>query len=314
MIGISYGAISQLFTAQLDPPASRRSRRSRRSTHWRRRCTPAASSTPASRSPGPSSASRTRSRPARTAARRGLYADRRRRPDLRGQPGPARRGGRPAGRDQRCQRVLQPQVADPLDPVTFVNKINGADVHGLPVGRRADRRTLRRSGPALHRHESEVVHVHERRPHRLARSVHVRPLVRLLRAVRRPPGADRPRGVDPSGRAGHLPEAMGSTTRIRHAAPRPDPDSIPTYQAALAAFEKLPRSGCCSTTVPGPRRNRTNRPPAIRTRASSSRSRRSRSLGRPRKLLVPRPGRHAHQPAAVGRASTPTPPTPTRSR
>ena len=38
MIGISYGAISQLFTAQTRPRASRRSRHSRRSTQRLRRC------------------------------------------------------------------------------------------------------------------------------------------------------------------------------------------------------------------------------------------------------------------------------------
>ena len=52
---------------------------------------------------------------------------------------------------------------------------------------------------------AEVVHVHQRRAHRLARSRHVQPLVRLPAAVRRAPGADRERGDPARGRAGHLP-------------------------------------------------------------------------------------------------------------
>ncbi len=82
-----------------------------------------------------------------------------------------------------------PAVADPLDPMTFVHRITVPVVPRLPVGRRADRRPLRRPRPALHRHAARVVHVHQRRPHRLAGPGDVQPLVRLPGALRRPPPA-----------------------------------------------------------------------------------------------------------------------------
>ena len=120
------------------------------------------------------------------------------RPDLQGQPGPARRGGRPDGEDPR-QRPLRaggrrPAVADHVR-----EQDQGADVHGLPVDRRADGRPLPRPRRALHRHEPQVVHVHERHARRLARPGDVRPLVRLPRAVRGAAGADPELGGDPRG-------------------------------------------------------------------------------------------------------------------
>ncbi|MGZ4341118.1 MAG: CocE/NonD family hydrolase [Solirubrobacteraceae bacterium] len=67
MMGISYGAISQLFTAQLDPPDLEAISPLRRSTRRRRPCTPAASSTRGSPSRWRSSASRRPSLPGPTA-------------------------------------------------------------------------------------------------------------------------------------------------------------------------------------------------------------------------------------------------------
>ena len=63
MMGISYGAISQLFTAQLDPPISRRFRRSRPSTPQLRPCIRVASSTAGSPSHGHSSGKRRQNPP-----------------------------------------------------------------------------------------------------------------------------------------------------------------------------------------------------------------------------------------------------------
>ena len=82
----------------------------------------------------------------------GDEADRRRRSDLRGQPGAARRGHEPDGKDQG-QRDLQPAGRRSARPGHVREEDQRADVHGLPVGGRADRRALRRSGAALHRHE-----------------------------------------------------------------------------------------------------------------------------------------------------------------
>ncbi len=95
----------------------------------------------------------------------------------------------------RANAHYVPAIADPLAPVTFVHKIHVPCLRRLPVDRRADRRALRRSRPALHRHPSRVVHVRQRHPQRLARSRDLQPLVRLPRAVRRPaaPRCSRPR-------------------------------------------------------------------------------------------------------------------------
>ncbi len=102
-----------------------------------------------------------------------------------------------------------------------------------------------------HRHQPQVVHVHQRRPHRLARPGHLRPLVRLPGAVRRPPGADHEPGR--SSRA-----ARRCSTSRRWACPRPtchaarrtrSSSSRPT-RARWPRSRRCPRSGCCSTTAP----------------------------------------------------------------
>ena len=80
-------------------------------------------STTASRSPGPNSASRTPNRPVRARSGMGVRTGPGRRSDVRGQSGPPRRGGEPDGED-RANSTYNPAVADPLDPVTFVNNIN----------------------------------------------------------------------------------------------------------------------------------------------------------------------------------------------
>ena len=198
------------------------------------------SSTPASRSRGRSSARRRPSPPGRTAVSRGRTSRSRGRHDVRGQPGAARRGGRPDAED-RGQRALRPDGRRSARPDHVRQQDQGAGVHGLPVGGRADGRTLPRSRPALHRHDAEVVHLHQRRAHRLARSGHLRPLVRLPGAVRRPPGADRERGGHPGRRAGHLPGGDGASRRPTSVTLPADPIQLePTYEAALAAFEQLP--------------------------------------------------------------------------
>ena len=75
----------------------------------------------------------------------------------------------------KAELDLQRDGRRPARPGHVRQEDQGADVHGLPVGGRADRRALRRPRTALHGHEPQVVHVHQRRPRRLARSVHVQP-------------------------------------------------------------------------------------------------------------------------------------------
>ena len=221
----------------------------------------AASSTPASRSRGRSSA-RQEAEPAGPEQRPavGVPADPGRRSDVPGQPGAARRGGQPDGQDRR-QRALHPAGRRPARPDHVRQQDQGAGVHGVPVGGRADGRPLPRPRPALHRHEAEVVHVHQRRPRRLARSGHVRPLVRLPRAVRRPPGADRQPGGDPGRGAGDLPVGDGAPGhRRRHAAGRPDPGRSRPTSPRSPRSRSCPRSGSCSTTAPARRRPGARRP------------------------------------------------------
>ena len=163
-----------------------------------------------------------------------------------------------------------PKVADPLAPITFVNKIN---VPVFMACQWTDEQTgghCPTSGEALHRHPAQVVHVHQRHPRRLARSGDLQPLVRLPPALRRPAGADHQLGGDPRRRAGDLPggdgdpggddaarsdssaaDLRGGEGRIRAAQADPDPvrqrrRRLPARPAAsrLRAFVlELPHPG-----------------------------------------------------------------------
>ena len=88
-------------------------------------------------------------------------------------------------------QYYKPKVADPLAPVTFVHKI---DVPVFMACQWTDEQTgghCPTLAGAVHRHRPQVVHVHQRGPHRLARPGDLQPLVRLHRALRRA-------GEDPS--------------------------------------------------------------------------------------------------------------------
>ena len=92
----------------------------------------------------------------------------------------------------RANNYYRPKVADPLSPATFVHKIN---VPVFLACQWTDEQTgghCPNSREPLHRHEPQVVHVHERRPHRLAGPGHVQPLVRLPADLRRPARAAAP--------------------------------------------------------------------------------------------------------------------------
>ena len=102
-----------------------------------------------------------------------------------------------------------PKVADPLAPVTFVHKIN------VPVFLACQWTDEQTGGhcptlaDALHRHEPQVVHVHQRHAHRLARPGDVQPLVRLPRALRRAAEAPTLSPARQGARAGGLPDGDG---------------------------------------------------------------------------------------------------------
>ena len=170
----------------------------------------------------------------------GLRTDPGRRPDLRGQPGPARRGGEPAGKDQR-KLDLQPVGGRPARPGHVRQQHQRADVHGLPVGGRADRRPLRRSGPALHRHDAASGSRSPTAP-TSTRSIRTR-----TTGCTTSWSCTSPTRRRSSTRRSCMPRPRSSTTK-RWGCPKTDvvtlpPDPIqeqPTYESALAAFEALP--------------------------------------------------------------------------
>ena len=124
MMGISYGAISQLFVSQLDPPALEA-------------ISPLSTidATASTLYPGGIlntgfavawAEQRQAERRAGRAQQRtglGLPADPRRRHDVCSQPGPPWRSDQPACPRSTPTRYYNPAVANPLDPDTFVNKI-----------------------------------------------------------------------------------------------------------------------------------------------------------------------------------------------
>ena len=191
MMGISYGGISQLFTAATQPPdlaaiSPLSVIDSTQTTlypggilntgfalEWakeRVHDAEAGGRRPAARH-GPTSGSRKATRPAR----------------------PTRRC---TPRRSTCSRRSKktdhydPEVADPLVAGHLRRQDRRADLHGLPVDRRADRRPLPDPRRALHRHDRKVVHLHQRHPRRLARPGDLQPLVRLPPALRREAAAD----------------------------------------------------------------------------------------------------------------------------
>ena len=296
MMGISYGAISQLFTAQLDPPDLEA-------------ISPLSTIDATATTLYPGGILNTGFAVA--------WAEQRQQEAAAGGPqGHASRTPTTQIKngDQTCKpnQVLHgeaanllakieanshynPSVADPLDPITFVNKIN------VPVFMACQWEDEQTGGhcPDLAQHftgtKQQVVHVHQRRARRLARPVHVRPLVRLPGAVRRPPGADRQPGGDPRGRARSIYQAaMGLPQSDADTLPSDPIQQEPTYQSALAAFEALPAIRVLFDNGAGDVAHRAAdaRRPVPRVRAVVL------ELPDPRHdraLLVPRAGRHAQR-------------------
>ncbi len=208
-------------------------------------------------------------RAARVARRRpalGLSADPERRRDLQGQPGPPSGGREPAPQGPR-ERPLQAEGRRPALPGHLRRPDQGADLHGLPVDRRADRRALPDPGFEVHRHQPQVVHVHERHPRRLARPGDLQPLVRLPEALRRQASADQQLRRDPGRRPGHLPGGHGHLRGDAAAGPDPAPADLPGGAAGVRGDEAGPGH------VRQRRRpqSRDSRSPASRSRSRASR-------------------------------------------
>ena len=136
----------------------------------------------------------------------------------------------------RANSHYVPSVANPLDPVTFVHKIKVPVYLACQWTDEQVGGHCRGPRPALHRHRAEMVHVHQRRPYRFARSGDVHPVVRLPRAVRRAGGAEAV-GDREGVRADCVPGGDGNSRS--DAAQRPDSDRT-ELRRALAAFQRLP--------------------------------------------------------------------------
>ena len=164
----------------------------------------------------------------------------------------------------RANDTYRPKVADPLSPITFVDKIKVPTFMACQWTDEQTGRPLPDARLALHRDGQEVVHVHERHARRLARAGDVQPLVRLLDAVRREAGADAEPGWQsaPPRRSSTTPRWASTGRRCR---PTRSRRSRPT-RARSRRSRRSTRSGSCSTTAPAAI-------PASRTPASSNRSR-----------------------------------------
>ncbi len=324
MMGISYGAISQLFTAQLDPPALEA-------------IAPLSTidSTITTLYPGGilntgfavswAAERQHDAEPAGPTTGQSWAYKRIQQGDqiCKQQPVAARRGAEPDQEGSR-QRALPALRRRPARSRDLRAQDQGGGVHGLPVGGRADRRSLPRPRPALHRHGPQVVHVHQRCSRRLARPRDVHALVRLPVAVRRASRAEQNAGLVEIAAPFFYSEGMDLSNGL---VLPPDPiQQIPTYQAALAAYEQLPsvRVLFDNGSIPDvgsqhdPRRSRR----AIPTPASSSPSRPSRSpapsprrgTSGPVARLPPVPPRRRRSTTSPGtRRRSPRPTTPHRT-
>ncbi len=121
----------------------------------------------------------------------------------------------------RDERPLRARGRRPGVPDHVRRQDQRPGLHGLPVHRRADGRALPDARQAHDRHRQEVVHVHERHARRLAVSRDLQPPLRLPRALRGAGGADHQVGADPGHRSPGLPG--GVRDRRHDAAARPDP-------------------------------------------------------------------------------------------
>ena len=294
-MGISYGGISQLFTAATQPAQPRGDLAAVGPRRHRDDALPGRHPQHRLRGRvGPGAQARGQGRVGHRRAAVGVRADPGGRHDLRGQPGAAPRGRRPDGEDRR-QRPLRARGRRPARPGHLRQQDQGADVHGLPVAGRADRRPLPDAGRKFTGTNQKWftftngAHIDSLDPETFNRWYD---FLQLYVAKR---GADHELGADPR------PPRRSSTRRrwaSRGVTLPPDPIQLhPTYDAALAAFEQLPSirvlfDNGAGGAQPGP--------PG--SRPSSARGRASRSRAPPRaRGTSARAARSADAPAGAGR-------------
>ena len=271
MIGISYGGISQLFVAATDPPDLAAIAPLSVIDNTATTLYPGGIlNTGFARAVRQGARPRRRARFAGPRGGVGAGADPRWRRTCRGQPGAAPGGGQRGGRGER-QPLLRAVGGEPAEPDHVRAQDPRARVPRLPVDRRADRRALPGPRRALHRHATEVVHVHQRRAHRLTRSRHRCAGTTSCSCSSRSRLPD----LSPSVRAlaPVLYQIAMGVSGVTF--PADDPiENEPDYAAALAAFER-----CAADPDPVRQRRRRARRRARRCRRSSSRSRGSRCPG-----------------------------------
>ena len=242
MLGISYGAISQLFVAadrSAGPGGDRAAVDDRQHRH--------------DAVPGrdPQHRLRASAGARQRAARRRCPASADRRPAVGATADPGRaietckrnqvlHGEAPNVLGQvRANSHYVPRSPTRCAPITFVHKIHVPDVPGLPVDRRADRRRTAPTSPSTSpapaasgsRSPTASTSTRSTRPRSTAGTTSSSC---TLRAERRSSRATRSRRLAPT----DLPDGAGDQRRSRC---RPTRSSqIPTYAAALAAFQRLP--------------------------------------------------------------------------
>ena len=124
------------------------------------------------------------------------------------------------------------ELAGPLAPRLFVDRIDGPGVPRRRLAGRADRRPLRDHARPVHRQPARLRQPRERPAQRVDQPWHPAPLHRVPRSLRRPPHA-----VD-GRRADHRPDPVHrSCTARRRSRPPPDRFAGQRYEEALATFE-----------------------------------------------------------------------------
>ena len=238
MMGVSYGGISQLFVgpdAPAEPGGDHAAVGDRQHRHDalpgrdpQHRLRPVLGQGPRPRR-APGVADR---RPAL-----GLRAHPERRHDLQGQPGAAPEAVDLLHEDRRATATTSRRSPTRSRPSTFVHKIHAPVFLACQWTDEQTGGHCADAGQPLHGHAAQVVHVHQRHAHRLARPGDVQPLVRLPRALRRPAA----RRACPPARA--LAPTIYSAAHGRpgrQPAGRPDPGASPTTARRKSAFEALP--------------------------------------------------------------------------
>ena len=161
----------------------------------------------------------------------------------------------------RAQQPLPAEGRRPARPGIVRAQDQRADVHGLPVGGRADRRSLPGAGRALHRHDKKWftftngAHIDSLDPETLNRWYD---FLELYVADQAP--AENAAVIRAAAPVIYQ-AAMGTPAeRPDHAAGGPGPAAADVRPGAGGVREGCSRCGCCSTTAPAPSPTQSQQP------------------------------------------------------